>query len=59
MYILDPIELSEARIERLMALFVDEHTCMECGKHVDYELYCMSPLGDGPGVCGECAGIDR
>jgi hypothetical protein len=55
----DPIELSEARIDRLMALFVDEHTCMACGKHVDYELYCMSPLGDGPCVCMECAGVNE
>jgi hypothetical protein len=32
---------------------------MECGKKVDYTLYCVSPLGDGPAVCMECAGIEN
>lgn len=52
----DPIELMENRIDRLASDYVDEHTCMICGKRVDYELICMSPLGDGPAVCAECAG---
>ena len=32
---------------------------MLCGKKVDYDLYCMSPTGDGPAVCAECAGDGR
>lgn len=47
------------RIERLVDLYVDEHTCMGCGKKVDYDLYCMSPLGDGPAVCFECTGMSE
>ena len=58
-YIPDPIELMESRIERLMDEYVDEHTCMNCKKKVDYELYCMSPTGDGACVCAECAGINN
>ncbi len=58
-YIPDPIELMEARIERLSDKYIDEYTCMACGKKVDYELYCMSPLGDGPALCAECAGIEE
>ncbi len=57
-YIPDPIELLEARQERLINAYVDEHTCMECGKKVDYELLCPSPIGDGPAVCVECLGYD-
>ena len=57
MYIPDPIELMESRIERLCEKFIDEHTCMGCKKKVDYELYCMSLMGDGPALCAECAGI--
>jgi hypothetical protein len=53
----DPVELSESRIDRLEAMYIDEHTCMLCHKRVDYELICMSPMGDGPAVCEECAGI--
>lgn len=56
MYIKDPIELLKDRIERLVDQY-EEGVCMQCGKKVDYELYCMSPLGDGPAVCAECAGI--
>ena len=55
----DPIELMEARIDRLADEYIDENTCMQCKKKVDYELYCMSPMGDGPAVCAECAGIDQ
>ena len=56
-YIPDPIELMESRIERLSAEFIDENTCMGCKKEVDYDLYCMSPTGDGPALCAECAGV--
>ena len=52
----DPIEQMESRTESLVDRYVDEYTCMECGKKVDYDLYCMSPVGDGPAVCWECAG---
>lgn len=55
MTIPDPIELSESRIDRLEALYVDDQTCMLCQKRVDYELICMSH--DGPAMCEECAGI--
>jgi len=57
-YIPDPVERYEARIERLAEDYVDEHTCMACKKRVDYELICMSPIGDGPVLCCECAGIE-
>lgn len=53
----DPVELMNTRIERLADKFVDEYTCMGCGKKVDYELI-GSPTGDGPALCVECAGID-
>ncbi len=56
-YIKDPIELLNSRIEKLMGEYIDEYTCMQCNKTVDYELYCVSPVGDGPAVCAECAGI--
>ena len=54
----DPIELMESRIDALSDLFIDEYTCMGCQKKVDYELYCMSPIGDGPALCVECIGFD-
>jgi len=57
-YIPDPVELMSSRIEKLADDYIDEYTCMGCKKKVDYELYCMSPLGDGPMVCFECSGID-
>ena len=53
----DPIELMEWRIDRLSDQYVDEYTCMACGKRVDYQLLCMSPCGDSPAVCEECAGV--
>lgn len=59
MHIPDPIELLEARIERHIDNYIDEYTCMGCGKKVDYELVCPSPLGDGPALCAECAGITK
>lgn len=58
MHIPDPIELLNSRMDDLMDKFVDEYTCMECGKKVDYELICPSPIGDGPAVCVECLGYD-
>ena len=54
----DPIEQMNDNIERLSDKFVDEYTCMGCGKTVDYELICPSPLGDGPGMCAECYPVD-
>ena len=54
----DPIELLESRIENMQDKFIDERTCMDCGKKTDYELLCQSPLGDGPILCYECSGID-
>lgn len=56
-HIPDPIELMNSRIDRLSDNFVDEYTCMACGKKVNYELICMSPIGDGPAVCFECSGM--
>lgn len=56
MRIPDPIELSNSRIESLIDLY-EEGVCMNCGKKVDYELICMSPIGDGPAVCFECSGM--
>ncbi len=56
--ILDPVELMELRIERLEDRYVDEYTCMECGKKVDYTLICLSLLGDGPAVCAEYARME-
>ena len=58
-YLLDPIELMDARIEEHINNFINEHTCMSCKKKVDYELYCMSPTGDGACVCAECAGLAK
>jgi len=58
MYIPDSIELMNRRIERHIDNYIDEHTCMECGKKVDYELICPSPIGDGPALCAECSGYD-
>lgn len=58
-YIPDPIELLDSRIERLMDEYIDENTCMQCKKKVDYDLICMSPVGDGPALCAECAGMPK
>lgn len=57
-YIPDPVELMESRINRIEDKFIDEFTCMECGNRYDYEMTCVSPLGDGPIVCNECLGFD-
>jgi hypothetical protein len=56
-YIPDPTELMEARMEYWVDRY-EEGVCQGCGKKVDYELICMSPLGDGPALCAECSGID-
>lgn len=53
----DPVELMEARIERLEEAFIDDETCMGCYRKVDYELICLSPMGDGPALCATCAGL--
>ncbi len=58
MNILDPMEIRDNKIEKLANEYIDENTCMQCKKKVDYELYCMSITGDGPALCGECAGIN-
>lgn len=50
----DPIELMNDRIDRWADKF-KEGVCQLCGSKVKYELICMSPTGDGPAVCGECA----
>ena len=57
-YIPDPIELMNMQNERAMDQYVDEYTCMNCGKKVGYELLCPDPLGNGPAVCVECLGYD-
>ena len=58
MRIPDPIEIMESRQDRLIDQYVDESTCMQCKKKVDYELICPHPLGEGPAVCYECLGYD-
>ena len=57
-YIPDPIELMESRIDRMMDRYIDEYTCMECGKKVGYELIQATPHPDAPGVCIECLGFN-
>lgn len=54
----DPIEIMESKVSRLEDKFVDEYTCMECGKKYDYEMNCPDPLGMGPAVCNDCLGFD-
>ena len=56
MRIPDPIEIMSANIDRMVDAFMDENTCMGCRAKVDYELVCMSPVGDGPALCYACAG---
>jgi len=56
--ILDPIERLEAKSEMLLDSYVDEKTCMDCKKVVDYELLCPDPMGYGPLICIECLGFD-
>lgn len=52
----DPLELLEAKMERLQDDYVDECTCMGCHKKVDYQLICPDPMGYGPLLCKECFG---
>lgn len=58
MEIPDPIELINSRMESLHDKYIDEYTCMECNKKVDYDLICVSPIGNGPAFCVECLGFD-
>ena len=56
-YIKDPIELMQDRIEReIDKVDADgNYPCAECGDKVPVDtLTCMSPLGDGPGICAVC-----
>lgn len=53
-YIPDPLEILEARMERLMDDYVDDYTCMGCGKRCDYALDASGPMGLGPLLCNEC-----
>lgn len=57
-YVEDPMERMQSTIDGLIDRYVDEHTCMECGKRVDYELLVVHPMGLGPAVCVECLGFD-
>ena len=57
-YIPDPIELLEIKMESLMDEYVDDCTCMQCKKKVDYDLICPDPMGYGPLLCVECLGFD-
>jgi hypothetical protein len=54
----DPVEIMDSKIDRLIENFVDEYTCMNCGKKCDYECACPDFLGLGPIVCDECLGFD-
>lgn len=58
MYIPDPLEILEARMERIMDKYVDDYTCMECGRRFDYEMNCPDPMGYGPLLCDECLEIN-
>lgn len=54
----DPVERMHDAAERLAERYVDDRTCMECGKRVDYTLLVADPMGMGPAVCVECLGFD-
>ena len=56
-YIPDPIEIMQSNIERSQDQYIDEHTCMGCKKKVNYGLICPDPMGMGPALCAECAGM--
>ena len=58
MYIPDPLERMESKVEDLMDNYLDENTCMQCKKKVDYDLICPDPMGMGPAICVECLGFD-
>jgi len=57
MYIPDPVELMNDRIERQIDLVDENNTypCCECGerKHID-EMLPVTPDPSSPGICGEC-----
>lgn len=55
----DLIELLEDKMDRLTDKHMDENTCMQCGKKVNYELICPHPMGYGPLVCEDCLGFSR
>ena len=55
-YIPDPVELLEARQERLIDRFVDINTCMECGQSYGYEMVTANARPDAPLVCQDCLG---
>ncbi len=59
MTIPDPIEILEYRIDKLTDEYIYEYTCMNCKRKVYHDLVCMTPTGDGPAVCEECAEIER
>ena len=61
MYIPDPIELMDSSIEHAIdrQQEVGEGCCMECGKHVDYELISYSSDPAAWVVCYECLSPDQ
>lgn len=58
MRIPDPLEIKESSMDHLLDKYVDDHTCMECGKSYDYDMVCPDPLGYGPLICYECLGFN-
>ncbi len=56
MYIPDPIELMDARIDRAIDRVeeVGEGCCMACGKKVDYELIQATADPASWAVCYDC-----
>lgn len=60
MYIPDPVELMEARIDREIVKVTPDgnYPCANCGELIKVEEgICVSPMGDGPLVCSfKCAG---
>jgi len=57
-YIPDPIELMEARIDKMADEYIEGH-CMICGENVgegNLHPYTNSP--DAPPACSECCGFD-
>lgn len=57
MYIPDPIELMDMRIEReIDKIDLDgKYQCSYCSTMIELDdVICLSPMGDGPGICGEC-----
>jgi hypothetical protein len=52
MNIPDPIERMQSRAEGYQSIWLG--VCDQCGAKVDYDLYCLDPMGVGPNVCGDC-----